>query len=123
MGDMVVSLILQKHNLLPDNLPLWPASILVTVFDDESQPASLTLASELRRAGLKVDCYPETAKLGKQFKYADRIGIRLAVVLGSDEIRNNLVSIKDLSTGAQQSVTRQDAVQIIQQLLATIKHN
>jgi len=119
MGDMVISLILQKHNLLPGNLSLWPASVLVTVFDDASQPASLALASELRQAGLKVDCYPEAAKLGKQFKYADRIGIRLAVVLGSDEIRNNFVSIKDLSTGAQQTVPRDEVVHAVQHMLMT----
>jgi len=117
MGDMVISLILQKQDLLPSNLSLLPASVLVTVFDDASQPAALTLASELRQAGLKVDCFPEAAKLGKQFKYADRMGIRLAVILGSDEIRNNLVSIKDLRTGAQHTVPQDEAVHTIQQML------
>jgi histidyl-tRNA synthetase len=118
MGDMVISLILQKYNLLPRDLSLFPASVLVTVFDEASQPASLALASELRQAGLKVDCYPEAAKLGKQFKYADRTGIRLAVILGSDEIRNNLVAIKDLSTGAQQTAPRGEATLSIKKMLS-----
>jgi histidyl-tRNA synthetase len=73
----------------------------------------------LRQAGIKVDCYPEAAKLGKQLKYADRIGIQLVVILGSDEIRNNLVAIKDLKTGAQHTVARQDALQMIQTMLIT----
>ncbi len=123
MGDMVISLILQKHNLIPSNLAGCPASVLVTVFDDDTQPASLALAAELRRAGLSVDCFPEAAKLGKQFKYADRQDIRLAVVVGSDEIRNNLVSIKDLSTGAQQSVPRAEAASIIRQMMATAQRD
>ena len=119
MGDMVITLILQKHDLLPIDLSLYPAEILVTVFDEASQPASLALAGELRQAGLKVDCYPEAAKLGKQFKYADRTGIRLAVILGSDEINKNVVSIKDLTTGDQQTVNRQDALLAIRKMLAT----
>jgi histidyl-tRNA synthetase len=123
MGDMVISLILQKHGFLPSNLASYPASVLVTVFDIDTQLASLALAAELRRAGLSVDCFPEAAKLGKQFKYADRLGIRLAVVLGSDEIRNNLVAIKDLSTGAQQSVARSDAANTIRQMLATAQRD
>jgi len=123
MGDMVISLILQKHNLIPSNLASYPASVLVTVFDNDTQPASLALAAELRRAGLSVDCFPEAAKLGKQFKYADRQGIRLAVVLGSDEIHNNLVSIKDLKTGAQQSVPRTEAASTIRQMLATAEQD
>ena len=40
-----------------------------------------------RRAGLRVNCYPELAKLPKQFKFADRMGIPLAIVLGPDEQR------------------------------------
>jgi histidyl-tRNA synthetase len=118
MGDMVISLILQKHNLLPRNLVLHPASVLVTVFDEESQPASLTLAAELREAGIQVDCYPEAAKLGKQFKYADRAGIRLAVVLGSEEIANGLVAIKDLRTGSQEATPRGEAAAAIRKMLA-----
>jgi histidyl-tRNA synthetase len=123
MGDMVITLILQKYNLLPSDLPLHPASVLVTVFDEESQPASLALAAELRQAGIYVDCYPEAAKLGKQFKYADRMGIYLAVILGSDEIRNNIVAIKDLGTGAQQTVPRGEATLTIKQMLAREAHD
>ena len=97
--------------------------MLVTIFDEESQLASLALAAELRQAGIQVDCYPEAAKLGKQFKYADRQGIRLAVVLGSDEIRNNQVSIKDLAAGEQHSVARSEAASAIRQMLATAQQD
>jgi len=123
MGDMVISLILQKHGLVPSSLASYPASVLVTVFDIDTQPASLALATELRRSGLSVDCFPEAAKLGKQFKYADRRGIRLAVVLGSDEIHNNLVSIKDLRTGAQQTAPRTEAAAAIRQMLVTAQQD
>ena len=115
MGDVVITLLLQKNDLLPKNLIIHPASVLVTVFDQERLLASFKLATELRQTGLNVAVYPETAKLPKQFKYADKIKARVALVLGPDEIANNQVTIKDLSTGNQQTVLRVDAAKTIRQ--------
>ena len=117
MGDVVITLLLQKYDLLPKNLPIQPASVLVTVFDQERLLASFKLATELRRAGLKVAIYPEPAKLPKQFKYADKIKARVTVVLGPEEAVNNQATIKDLSDGSQQTVGQEDALLVIRQIL------
>jgi histidyl-tRNA synthetase len=60
----------------------------VTVFDESFLLKSYRLAAELRKAGVKAMVYPETAKLQKQLKFADRKGIRYAVILGPDEDAN-----------------------------------
>ena len=109
MGDMVITLLLEKYGHLPDNLNVSPAPVLVTIFDESSLLASFSLAAELRRAGIKVNCYPEAAKLSKQFKFADRTGIRLAVILGPEEQQNGTVTIKKLQSGEQISVPRSQA--------------
>ncbi len=101
MGDLVASLVLKKFNCLPENLGASPASVLVTIFDEESLPASFQLAAGLRKAGLKVACYPEAAKLAKQFKYGDRMGMRAALVVGPDELAQGLAAVKDLRDGSQ----------------------
>ncbi len=87
MGDMVITLILEGFGLLPDGLDRSPAPVLVTVFDQELLLASFSLAAELRGAGIKVVCYPEGDKLGKQFKYADRIGAKIALILRTGRTR------------------------------------
>ncbi len=61
--------------------------VLVTQMDEAQLPAYLALASELRAAGIATEVVLEGGKLGKQFKYADRAGIRFVVVLGEDETR------------------------------------
>ncbi len=119
MGDLVFSLMLKERKLLPAGGDASPASVLVTVFDGEQMPASLALAAELRRAGLQVACYPEPAKLPRQFKYADRMSMRVAAVIGPDEAANQQVTLKDLKAGTQQTVVRQEAAQAIQKLLAS----
>jgi histidyl-tRNA synthetase len=117
MGDVVVSLVLEKFARLPQNRDVSPAPVLVTVFDEETLSASISLAAELRQAGLKVALYPEPSRLGKQFKYADRMGMRVVTVLGPDEQAQGLVAVKDLVSGEQDSVPRQEAAEKIRQTL------
>ena len=116
MGDVVITLILEKHGLLPKELNINPAPVFVTVFDEERLLDSFKLASELRRAGLNVVCYPEAAKLQKQFKYADRIGAKVTLVLGPDEMEKGQVAVKNLLNGEQVSVAREALVEQIRKI-------
>ena len=117
MGDVVFTLMLEKYGLLPKELKVNPAEVLVTVFSQELFSESLRLASELRAGGLNVVCYPEPAKLPKQFKYADRMGMRLVTVIGPDEAAAGKVTIKDLKLSAQQTVLRADTARAVRQIL------
>lgn len=117
MGDVVITLILEKYGLLPKDLNVNPAPVFVTVFDRDRMLESFKLASELRRAGLNVVCYPEAAKLPKQFKYADRIGAKVTLVLGPDEVEKDQVAVKNLISGDQVSVTREALVDQIRKII------
>lgn len=117
MGDLVITLVLEELSLIPENIKSSPASILVTVFDEDTLTDALSLAKELRTAGLKVNSYPQADKLGKQLKYGDRTGVKIAVLLGPDEISNNEVTLKDLSTGEQQKVPRARTAAMLTKML------
>jgi histidyl-tRNA synthetase len=117
MGDMVVGLVLRKFGCLPEGIGASPAQVLVTVFDAASFPAAFRLAASLRQAGLAVACYPEPARLSKQLKYGDRMGIRLAVVLGPDEQARGEAALKDLRSGEQQTVPQSGLAGAIQKIL------
>ena len=117
MGDVVITLLLEKYGLLPKNLSAQPASVLVTVFDQERLIKSYRIASELRREGIPTALYSEPAKLPKQFKYADRIAARIAIVIGPDEASNNEATIKDLASGTQQTVPQADVVAAVRRIL------
>jgi histidyl-tRNA synthetase len=117
MGDVVITLILEKCGLLPKDLKINPAPVLVTVFDQETLLESFKLANELRRAGFNVVCYPEAAKLPKQFKYADRIGAKATLVVGPDEVEKSLVAIKNLANGEQVTVAREVLVETVRKVV------
>lgn len=116
MGDVVIGIVLQEAGLVPEFVPS-PAPVLVTVFDPSLWLASNALAAELRRAGLNVMVYPEPAKLPKQFKYADKMKMRVAVTIGPDEAAKGQVAVKNLLNGEQVIVPREAAAEVIRKIL------
>ncbi len=118
MGDVVITLLLQETGNVPEKLDISPAPVLVTIFDDDSLLASYKLAGDLRSSGLKVACYPVPAKLGKQFKFADRIGARVALVLGPDEIAKEQVTVKNLVNRDQTVIPQSQASRFVSEILA-----
>ncbi len=64
---------------------MTPKTLFMTIFDEDCLPATLALLAELRQAGFKV-VMSEIDRLGKQFRYADRIGVKRVLVLGPSEI-------------------------------------
>lgn len=97
--------VMEELNLGPR--PATTAQVFVTIFGPEQVAASLTLARELRAAGINaVTSLEAGAGLGKQFKEADRKGVRFALVLGPDELARGEVVVKELATGEQRSLPR-----------------
>lgn len=80
--------------------------VLVTQMMPEHLPHYLALAGELRDGGIATEVVMDPSKLGKQFKYADRAGIRFVAVLGEDELARGVVTIKDLRREDQFEVAR-----------------
>jgi histidyl-tRNA synthetase len=117
MGDVVMTLLLEKYGLLPPDLPVFPASVLVTLFDNERLPDTLALGAELRGAGLRAAVYTEPATLTRQFKYADKVQASLVLVLGPDEAAANRVTLKDLRDGMQHTLDRSEVVAFCRSLL------
>jgi histidyl-tRNA synthetase len=77
------------------------------------------MAAELRGAGLNVEVYGGDDKLGKQFKYADRAGVPLVILLGSREREAGVVKLKDLTSGTETEVPRGELVARVKAALAT----
>jgi histidyl-tRNA synthetase len=117
MGDLGIGLLLESLGLVPKEISKSPADVLVTVFDSDRQKDSLAISTELRQAGLNVLCSTEPSKLPKQFKLANRVGVRVVVVIGPDEAANNQVTIKDLINETQQTIMRSQVVFEINKLL------
>jgi histidyl-tRNA synthetase len=116
MGDVVIGIILQEKGLLPAFVPS-PTAVLVTIFDESLWLNSFSLTAELRAADVNVTAYPEPAKLAKQFKFADRMGISIVTVIGPDEAAAGQVTVKNLKNSTQTTVERAQVAKTITKIL------
>ena len=90
--------------MFPADVTASAADVLVTLWNAETVGESLTLARQLRAAGLRVEVYPDADKIGKQLKYASSRHARYAVIAGDDERVKGSVMVKDLTSGEQSEV-------------------
>jgi histidyl-tRNA synthetase len=86
---------------------------LVAQMDEAELPRYLELATELRDADINTEVVIEPGKLARQFKYADRAGIRFVLVLGPAEIAKGVVAVKDLRRQTQFEIQRADLVGVL----------
>lgn len=89
------------------------ADVLVISMDNNYEKCA-QIASTLRQNGLKVQVDFEDKKIAKKFKYADKLNINYVIVIGEDEIKNNVVTLKNMITGEQNTVTLEESIKIIQ---------
>jgi histidyl-tRNA synthetase len=109
LGLERIIVVMTERKMFPERVVRGTADVMVTLWNDASRADALTLAGELRAAGLRVDVYPEADSLGKQFKYASSRNVPFVAVVGDDERARGKVSIKDLRSGDQQTVDRREA--------------
>ena len=80
------------------------SEVLVTAMDENLTEEYVKILNEIRAAGMKAEMFlGETRNFTKQVKYADRVGVPIAVILGSDEFKNNQITIKNLIAGRIQA--------------------
>ena len=112
MGDVVIGLLLEQAGLKPELRPS-PTRALVTVFAPDLLSASARIAAQLRAAGIDTELYPEPAKLDKQLKYANALGIPFAIIVGPDEAAAGKVMVKNLATGEQRQMDQADVAETV----------
>ena len=76
----------------------------IAVMGDAAKAWGLKLLRELRQKGLKVQMDTLARNVKGQFKYANRLGARYTVVIGDDEIKAGVVSLKEMATSEQREV-------------------
>ncbi|MGB2123745.1 MAG: His/Gly/Thr/Pro-type tRNA ligase C-terminal domain-containing protein, partial [Candidatus Puniceispirillaceae bacterium] len=92
--------------------------VAVMAMDDDAGVAAYAVAEVLRNAGIAVDV-PTGGAIGKRLKKADRAGVRMAVILGSDEIANGTAQIRNLAAGTQHEIAQADLPSHLASALAT----
>jgi histidyl-tRNA synthetase len=110
MSGVGISFGLDRIALVMEEVGLFPETVLATSkalflnFGDREALYAMQAIAVLRQKGIKVELYPDAAKIDKQFKHADRKGIPFVVLVGASEMERMEYGLKNLQTGEQQKV-------------------
>ena len=102
LGLERILLLMDEHGLFPD-LPI-SADVMICPLPETPLAPVVGLASRLRQGGIRVELYPEQARLGRQLATVDDLGIPYALIIGSDELARQTYTLKQLASGAQHSL-------------------
>ena len=109
--------VLQDKDYLNQNPPASPADVMILPMTDEVGPA-IELATRLRDNGIRVQLHCEKKKFKAKITYADKLAIPYVIFMGEDEIKNNVVALKELATGEQTNTGFDEALARIRDGLA-----
>ena len=104
--------VLSEQGLLSDEIVTAPCDALVLPMTVELSPA-VAAATALRQGGVRTQLYGEKKKFKAKMSYADKIGVPFVVLLGEDEIREGVLSVKDMQSGEQQKLGPAEAAAFI----------
>lgn len=107
LGLERIIVVMTERGMFPVDLTSVPAEVMVAIWGEGAKDG-LSLANELRSAGIRVDVYPDSdVKLGTQISYAAKRNIPFVAFIGEDERAKGLVTLKNLSTGEQETIERE----------------
>lgn len=102
-----------------EKLDLFPAEseartqLLFVNFGNEEVKFILPRLQQLRAEGIKAELYPDQVKMKKQMAYANKLNIPYVAVVGNNEIQSNKISLKNMETGDQQTLTFDEVLKTV----------
>ena len=100
-----------------NTLDLYPTeansatTVMFTNFGIAEAVASMKMIKQLRAAGISAEIYPENAKMKKQMGYADALKVPFVAIVGENELAENKMMLKEMTTGSQQLLSVEEAIQ------------
>ena len=101
--------VLGEQGMLNPELPTAPADVLILPMTEDLAPA-IALATQLRQSGIRTQLQCEDKKFKAKMNYADKLSIPYVIFLGEDEIASGVVACKDMQTGEQTKLNREDTI-------------
>ena len=107
-----IYLVLEELDALP-SLEADFTQVLFVNFGDKEADYCLNVLSELRKAGINSELYPDSSKMKKQMNYANKKSIPYVVLLGEDEMNSGLLSVKNMKNGSQSNYNLADFIKLL----------
>lgn len=119
MSGVGISFGLDRIYLVVEELGLFPTTVTATSkalfinYGENEAFYAMKAIKVLRESGIKVELYPDNAKLAKQFQHADKRNIPYAVMAGDQEMNSNIYTLKNLQTGEQKGLSLEELKKVL----------
>jgi histidyl-tRNA synthetase len=87
--------------------------LLFANFGEKETMHCLKVLHTVREAGIAAELYPDAVKMAKQFKYADDKGIPFVAIIGENEMKQGIITVKDMKSGEQKAVKEEELLSMI----------
>lgn len=105
--------VMTELNKFPDNLG-QTAQVMFINFGNNELPYVIKCAAQMRAQGISSLVYPDAAKMKKQMDYANKKGVAFVAFIGENEMNQNNITIKNMSSGQQSTLSIPEAIATIQ---------
>ena len=96
--------VLEDQKYLNEEMPAAPADVLIMPMTEDLSPA-ISFATQLREAGVRTQLHCEKKKFKQKMSYADKLSIPYVVFIGEDEVKEGKVTVKDMTSGEQLTIS------------------
>jgi len=107
-ADRIYDVMLEL-DLFPDQTTA-STQVLFINFGEKEQKYCLQLVNRLRNSGINSEIYPDIAKIKKQMSHADNRKIPFVILVGENEMKENILTVKDMASGEQSRMTIEDLI-------------
>ncbi len=104
---------LKEAGLLENDTPSTFTKVLIIPMDESFNGYAIKIANTLRENNIISEVYFEDAKIGKKLNYANNLNIPYTIFIGEEEVKNQMVSLKNMKTGSQELVTIDDVIKTV----------
>jgi len=114
--------VLSQLNLF-NQVKVSSTEVLIVNFGDSETQYALNILDRLRMMDIRTEMFPDYVKLKKQMSYADSKKIPFLIMAGDDEIKNNKITVKNMSSGEQKIIPLDDLKLFVNSELRVTKSN
>lgn len=104
--------VLNQLDLYPKD-SIQNTQVLFVNFGEKEEAHILPLILKMRQTGISTEIFPEAAKMKKQMSYADSNKIPFVAIVGENEINEHKITLKDMTSGEQKSLTLEECISIL----------
>lgn len=106
--------VMNDLNIFPEQSQT-STELMIVNFGEKEALYSLKVLEEIQKSGIRTELYPDSVKVQKQMKYANQKSISYVLLIGEEEIKTGIYTLKNMNTGDQQKFELSELINFIKE--------